>query len=84
MPQRNTDGTYRNNNRAMKVSQRSMLARWVEAEVLSLKLLGSLFSGSPRKSRTLVKGGRGLLRRSRQASLSRPTTASVRWHAPRP
>jgi hypothetical protein len=59
MPRRNSDGTFRNNNQATRVSQRSLLARWVEAEALSLKLLGFTFS---RSAAHLIDVGRGMQR----------------------
>lgn len=40
MKRRNFDGTFRNNNKPKKVSTRWIMARWFEAEVLALKLLG--------------------------------------------
>src|ERR1700733_7336183 len=37
---RNSDGTIRQTNKPRLLTQRSMLARWVEAETLHLKRLG--------------------------------------------
>lgn len=40
---RNTDGTLRRSNRPKLLSNRSLIARWVEAETLHLKRLGMSF-----------------------------------------
>ena len=40
MARRNSDGTFRNNNRPTKVSTSIQITRWLEAEVLRLKQLG--------------------------------------------
>jgi hypothetical protein len=56
MPHRNTDGTFRNNNKATRVSPRSLRARWVETEALALKSLGFPFS---RIAAQLTEVGRG-------------------------
>jgi hypothetical protein len=40
MRSRNPDGRFRNPNQALVVSQRTLPARWLEAEVLPLKRLG--------------------------------------------
>jgi hypothetical protein len=56
MPHRNTDGTFRNNNKATRISPRSLRARWVETEALALKLLGFPFS---RIAAQLTEVGRG-------------------------
>jgi hypothetical protein len=37
---RNSDGTIRRANRSKRLTNRSIIARWVEAETLQLKLLG--------------------------------------------
>jgi hypothetical protein len=59
MSKRNSDGTFRNNNKATRISQRSMLAGWVEREALALKLLGFPFS---RIAIQITDVGRGLQR----------------------
>jgi hypothetical protein len=59
MSKRNSDGTFRNNNKATRISNRSMLAGWVEREALALKLLGFPFS---RIAIQITDVGRGLQR----------------------
>jgi hypothetical protein len=59
MPHRNTDGTFRNNNKTTRISPRSLRARWVETEALALKSLGFTFS---RIATQITEIGRGMQR----------------------
>jgi hypothetical protein len=43
MSARNPDGSFRNHNEPMALSEETLLSRWVEGEVLRLKLLGFSF-----------------------------------------
>jgi hypothetical protein len=49
MARRNPDGTFRNNNAPIRVSNSILITRWVEAEILRLKLLGLPFASIARQ-----------------------------------
>jgi|GEM_PF-2518446 len=56
MRRRNEDGTFRGTRKALKVSERVRIARWVEAETLRLKRLGLSFDAIAEQ---ITKVGRG-------------------------
>jgi hypothetical protein len=49
MARRNPDGTFQNNNAPIRVSNSILITRWVEAEILRLKLLGLPFASIARQ-----------------------------------
>src|SRR3977135_2799779 len=53
---RNSDGRFRNNNKSMTVSNSTLIARWVEAEVLRLKLLGLPFTAIAKQITDVGRG----------------------------
>jgi hypothetical protein len=56
MRKRNADGTWRSARKAIRVSERVRIARWVEAETLRLKRLGLSFDAIAEQ---ITKIGRG-------------------------
>ena len=56
MARRNLDGTYKNNNTASRVSNRTLIARWVEAEVLETKQFVVSFAHAARHITAVVRG----------------------------
>ncbi len=56
MPRRNPDGTFRNNNRPFRVSNSTLIARWIEAEALRLKQLGLPFAAIARQITAVGRG----------------------------
>jgi hypothetical protein len=54
MARRNLDGTYKNNNTASRVSNRTLIARWVEAEVLETKQFVVSFAHAARHITAVV------------------------------
>jgi hypothetical protein len=56
MRKRNADGTWRSARKAIKISERVRIARWVEAEILRLKRLGLSFDDIAEQ---ITKIGRG-------------------------
>jgi hypothetical protein len=56
MRKRNADGTFRSARKALRVSERIRIARWVEAQTLRLKRLGLSFDAIAEQ---ITKVGRG-------------------------
>jgi len=56
MARRNLDGTFKNNNTASRVSNRTLIARWVEAEVLEIKQFVVSFAHAARHITAVVQG----------------------------
>jgi hypothetical protein len=56
MPARNSDGTIRNARSPKKLTERSVRARWVEAEVLRLKRFGLSFSAAAEQITAVGRG----------------------------
>jgi hypothetical protein len=56
MRKRNADGTFRSARKALRVSERIRIARWVEAQALRLKWLGLSFDAIAEQ---ITKVGRG-------------------------
>ena len=61
MARRNSDGTYRNNNAASRVSNRILIARWVEAEVLETKQFVVSFAHAAKHITAIGRGQEPLL-----------------------
>jgi hypothetical protein len=59
MSRRNPGGTFRNNNMPTTISQRTIIARWVDAEALALKIRGFTFQ---RIADQITDVGRGMQR----------------------
>ena len=56
MARRNPDGTFRNNNTPIRMRDSTLITRWVEAEILRLKLLGLPFASIARQIAEVARG----------------------------
>ena len=57
MPARNSDGTIRNARAPKKYTMRSLIARWVKAEIVRRKQMGFSFRAIAEQVAKIARGG---------------------------